>query len=201
MSGFFKGSVGIGGQNFSPLVAVITRGIAACKDVAEGVCPAVEGRGLNDGNFGPDFFQNGHQCFCGLVFTVQQHVKQSQLNLPQRLQAALEVFGSYHFVKQFTRQGHACCDMRGHVLQYRPLPAKVFHELAGQLNGIPFHTTDTRHIALIHLCEHVMQAMSKFMEQRNDIVVRQQGGVAIDTFCKVADQVGHWGLQLPVVWS
>ena len=46
-----------------------------------------------------------------------------------------------------------------------------------------------------------MQAMSKFMEQGNDIVVCEQGGVAIDTLCKVADQVGHWGLQLPVVWS
>ena len=85
------------------------------------------------------------------------------------------------------------------MLQHRPLPAEVFHELAGQFDCIPFNAADARNIALIDLRQHVVQTVSKLMEQGNHIVMRQQGWVAIDAVGKVTDQVGHGSLKLMVI--
>ena len=80
--------------------------------------------------------------------------------------------------------------VRGHVLEHVPLPAEVFHELAGQLDGVPFHTADARDIALVDLREHVVQAVAELMEQRGHVVVREQGGLAGHAFGEVADPGG-----------
>ena len=32
--------------------------------------------------------------------------------------------------------------MRGHVFEHVPFPAKVFHELTGQFDRVPFHAAD-----------------------------------------------------------
>ena len=131
---------------------------------------------------------------------VQQHVKQRKLNLPQRLHAALEVLGSQHFVEQRARQWLARVDMRRHMLEHIPLPAKVLHELAGQLDRVPFHPADARHVTLVDLAQEVVQAMAKFVEQRRHVVVRQQGRFAANPVGKVAHQVRDGGLQLTRVW-
>ena len=129
------------------------------------------------------------------MFGVQQHVKQRKLNLPHGLQAGLKVFGCQHFVEQRAGQGFAGVDMGGHVLQHSPFPTKVFHKLAGQFYGVPFHTAYSRHISFVHLREQVVQAVSKFMEQGDDVFVREQCGMAVDAFCKVAHQMRYRGLQ------
>ena len=82
------------------------------------------------------------------------------------------------------------------MLEHIPLPAEVLHELAGQLHCIPFHTANARHVALVDLREHVVQAVAKLMEQGDDVVVRQQRRFAIHAIGKVADQMGYGGLQL-----
>ena len=85
--------------------------------------------------------------------------------------------------------------------EHGPFPAKVFHELTGQLDRVPFNTADARDILLIDLREHVMQSMSKLMEQRDHVIMGQQGGLIALPFSKVAHQVGHRRLKLPVVRS
>ena len=87
------------------------------------------------------------------------------------------------------------------MTQDRPFPAKVFHELAGQLNRIPFHATDARHITLIDLREHVVQAVATLVEQGNDVVVGQQRRLAVDAFSEIAHQVSNRGLQQACVWT
>ena len=111
------------------------------------------------------------------------------------MQAGLKVFGCQHFVEQGAGQGFTGVHMGGHVLQHIPFPAKVFHKLAGQFHGVPFHAADARYIALIHLREQVVQAVSKFMKQGDNVVVREQCGLAVDAFCKVAHQMRYRGLQ------
>jgi len=78
----------------------------------------------------------------GVVLGVQQHVEQRELDLAQRLHAALEVFGSQHLVEQGARQWLAGIHMGGHVPQHIPFPAEVLHELAGQLDRVPLHAAD-----------------------------------------------------------
>jgi len=89
--------------------------------------------------------------------------------------------------------------MRRHVLEHVPFPAKVFHELAGQFHRVPLNTADTRHVALLNLRQQVVQTVPKFVEQGDDIVVREQGRFAVHAFGKVTDQMGHRRLQLAVV--
>ena len=167
--------------------------------MAESVCHAVEFRRLNDRHFGADFMQYRHEIVVWIVFTVKQHIEQGEFNLSQSLQTTLEVFRGHHFVEQSFWQGLASFDMRRHVLDNRPLPAKVFHELTGQFHGIPFNATDARDIPFIHLRQHVMQAMAKFVEQGDHIVVGKQSGIAIDALCKIADQMRNRGLELTIV--
>ena len=126
---------------------------------------------------------------------MQQHVEQGKLHLAQGLHAALEVFGRQHFVEQGAGQGLACFYVGGHVAQHIPFPAEVFHELAGQLHRVPLHAADAGYARFVHLREHVVQAVTKLVEQGDDVVVREQGRLARHAFGKVAYQVRHGCLQ------
>ena len=91
--------------------------------------------------------------------------------MTQSLQATLEVFGGQHFVEEFAWQWFASVDMGCHMAQDRPFPTKVFHKLAWEFNGVPFHAADAGDIALIDLCEHVVQAVTALVKEGDDIVV------------------------------
>ena len=47
----FKGAEGVSGKHFSPLVAVVARGVAPGKDMREALGEPVKGNGRGDGNF------------------------------------------------------------------------------------------------------------------------------------------------------
>ena len=130
---------------------------------------------------------------------MQAHIKQRELNLAQGLQPALEVFGGQHFVEERAWQGLAGVYMRGHVAQHAPFPAKVFHELAGQLHRVPFNAADTGDVALVDLREHVVQPVAAFVEEGDHVVMRQQRRLAAHALGKVAHQMRHRGLQCRAV--
>ena len=193
---FFERCIGIRRQHLSPFITVIACRVAARKNVTECVCRAAVRRRFDDRNLLAYLVQQGHHVSRRVVGCVQQHVKQRKLNLAQRLHAALEVFGCQHFVKQRARQWLIRVDMSGHVFEHIPFPAKVLHELARQLDGVPFHAADARHITLVDLCQHVVQPVAKFMEQRRHIVMRKQRRLAAHTVGKVAHQMRDRRLQL-----
>ena len=130
---------------------------------------------------------------------VQQHVKQGEFDLPEGLQAALEVLRSQHLVEQVARQGLTAIDVGCHVAQHIPLPAEVLHELARQFDGVPFDAADARHIEFLDLGQEVVQAVPEFVKQGGNVVVRQQRGLVTDGVGEVADQVRHRRLQLAAV--
>ncbi len=82
-------------------------------------------------DLGAHLAQQRHEILLRVMAGVQQHVKQRELNLAQRLQTALKIAGGQHLVKQFARQGCAGLYMGGHMAQHAPFPAEVLHELAG----------------------------------------------------------------------
>src|SRR5208283_1705339 len=51
------------------------------------------------------------------------------------------------------------------------------------------HSVDSGNSWIGHSCEHVMQAVAELVEQRGDLVVRQQGGRCADRRRKVAYQL------------
>ena len=159
---------------------------------------AVGGRGQH-GHFGANLGQQRHDVGLRIVLGVQQHVEQRELDLAQRLHARLEVLGRDHLVVQCARQWLARVHVGGHVLEHFPLPAEVFHELARQFHRVPFHARDARDIALVDLGQHVVQAMACLMEQRDHVIVREQGRLAVNAGGKVADQVRDRRLQLVAV--
>jgi hypothetical protein len=129
---------------------------------------------------------------------MQQHVEQRELDLAQGGQAALEVLGRQHLVEQRARQRLAGVDVRRHVAcSTLPLPAEVLHELARELHRVPFDAADARHVALVHLREHVVQAVAGLVEQGDHVVVREQRRLALHALGEVADQVRHRRLQAP----
>ena len=68
--------------------------------------------------------------------------------------------------------------MAGHALQHVPLPAEVLHELAGQLDRVPFHAVDAGHAEVLDARQQVVQAVAEFVEQGQHFVVREERGLA-----------------------
>lgn len=88
---FFKRGVGISAEHFGPLVAVVARSVATCKDVAEGIGRAVViGRGQHR-HFVAHLLEQRHVVAILGSAGVQQHVKQRKLNLAQRAHACQEL--------------------------------------------------------------------------------------------------------------
>jgi broad specificity phosphatase PhoE len=107
---------------------------------------------------------------------VQQQVEQAELDLAQGLHSALEILCRDHLVVERARQRRAGVGMGGHAGEHIPLPAEVFHELAGQFDRIPFDAVDAGHRQFIDLGQQVVQAVAAFVEQGDDIVVAEGGG-------------------------
>ena len=82
---------------------------------------------------------------------MQFQIKQREFNLAHRLHAALEIFRCEHFVEQRLGQGLACLEMACHRAQHVPFPAKVFHELAWQLDRVPLDAVDAGDAEVIDL--------------------------------------------------
>ena len=59
----------------------------------------------------------------------------------------------------------------------------------GQFDRVPLDAADARHVALVDLREHVVQAVAELVEQRGHVVVREQRRLAVDAFGEVADQL------------
>ena len=52
---------------------------------------------------------------------------------------------------------------------------------------------------LIHLGQHVVQAVTEFMEQGNHVVVGEHRRFAVYAICKVAHQMGYRRLRDAIV--
>ena len=75
-----------------------------------------------------------------------------------------------HPVEQRARQRRAGVDVRGHVRQHVPFPAEVLHELARQLDRVPFDALDAGHAGDVDLRQQVVQPVAELVEQRGHFV-------------------------------
>ena len=63
--------------------------------------------------------------------------------------------------------------MSSHAGENAPFPAEVLHELGRQLDGIPLDTAYSGHAQIVDSREQMVQAMTEFVEQGHDFVVRE----------------------------
>ena len=74
--------------------------------------------------------------------------------------------------------GCAGVDVARHVPQHVPLPAEVLHELARQLDRVPFDAVDAGHAEILDARQQVVQAVAELVEQRQHLVVREERRLA-----------------------
>ena len=126
-AGFLEGLEGVGGEHFGPLVAVVARRIAAAEDVREALREAVplgreprpRLRGARRRSVAaPCALPSGSNSLCS------KQVEQRELDLAQRLHAALEILGGDHLVVERARQRLAGLGMRRSCRRARPIPSR-----------------------------------------------------------------------------
>lgn len=132
---------------------------------------------------------------------MQTEIEQAELKLAQDKQRRLIVFGRQHLVQHGLWQRFAGFVVTGDKRQRFRLPTPVFHKLAREFDGIPWHTANASYPCGIDLRQHMMQAVTKFMEQRGDFIVGEQRGFTVDWTVKITYQIGHRFLQFTVAFA
>ena len=92
-AGFFEGGEGIGGEDFGPLVAVVTGGVTAGENVREGVLEALPRRWPHYRDFGAHLVEQGLDVAARRVLDVQAEIEQRELDLAQHLQRNVIALG------------------------------------------------------------------------------------------------------------
>ena len=91
-----------------------------------------------------------------------------------------------HSGEQILRDRLAGFVMAGEEIERRAVPTEVLHDLRGQLDEIPRHV-GAREGFDRHLAEHAVQQVAELMEDRLDLVMGEQRGLAIHRRAHVAD--------------
>ena len=96
---------------------------------------------------------------------MQQHVDLAKGQLSHHQRPGLKRARGRDFFKQIIRQGIPGFHMRGHPDQRGFVITPVFHKLAGDLHGIPFHAAQPGHVCVIDSGQHALQPVAKLVEQ------------------------------------
>ena len=86
--------------------------------------------------------------------------------------------------------------MGAHALKVIEIPAEVFHELAWQLNCVPFDAVNAGNFRLINARQQMMQGVASFVKQRDDVVMRERGVLTLQWWREVGDHMRDRCLDL-----
>ena len=101
---------------------------------------------------------------------MQRQVHRCEVQLPQHLASGAIGASRLDLVEEFVGQPLARVDMLRKTNQRLTVVAPVFHELTRQFDGVPLDISNSGCQAILDTRQHVLQAMSKFMEERQDFV-------------------------------
>ena len=168
--------------------------------MGKAVLEAVEFHHRHHGNQLTDFIQqvlHVYRIRAGIL-VVQPEIKQRKFQLTHGHHGALEMLGRQQFIQQLLWQRLAGLVVTGNKRQRLRLVAPVLHKLTGQLHRIPGHAINTADIRYVDGGEHVVQAVTKFMEQRGQFVVGQQRRFIAHRRREVTHQIGHRQLNAAI---
>src|SRR5436190_11494573 len=107
---------------------------------------------------------------------MQPNVEERDLELADELDAGLEVLRGDHLVEERARKALAGFHVTAHRADDVPLPDEVLHELAGELDRVPFDPVESRHAELVHLREQLMKAVPELVKERAHLAMREERG-------------------------
>ena len=131
---------------------------------------------------------------------VQQQVEQREFDLADDEQPGLKMPRLDHAVEQVAGQERPGRHMSGHAGQHLAVPGEIFHQLARQLDRIPFEAVGAGDIGAVDAGEQQMKHMPRLMQQRRHVVVAEQRRRRIAGGREVADEEGdRHGMRVAVV--
>ena len=106
----------------------------------------------------------------GIGACVQRQIRQGEEDLTHgRIAGAERALADNRFNKRI-RERFARLDMTGKRLQDCSFIRELLKELRSDFHRIPFNIVDARAGWRIHLCQHHLQCVSHFMEERGDFI-------------------------------
>ena len=107
---------------------------------------------------------------------MQAEIEQRELELSHGVHGGLKRARRQKPIQQRLRQWIARFDVTRDESKRLFLPAPVLEKLARQLHRVPLDAIDTGDRGYRLCRQHVVQAMSEFVEQGCQLIVRQQAG-------------------------
>ncbi len=191
---------GIGIEDFGPLVGIIASGVTGggAEEVIEAADHA-RGDGFARGAVvGKDAALQGIEIGAAMILPmdVKFEVELAVGELGHAGGGAHVVFGGDHFLIDRLGDGLVGFVMSGKEIEGFAGPAEIFHDLGRKLDEIPWDVSAGEGFDL-DVAKQAMEEVAKFVEDRFDFVMGEQGGFTIDGRRHVAGDETEVGLA----WS
>src|SRR3989338_8078031 len=192
ISGFQKHAVGICGMPERPGITEVTGRISSGKDMGESVRKPVVAVKRTHLNARLDF---SPQCICvmrffGIIRCEQLPIERAKRKLPYTEQRSMKKFPRQKFLDLFLGKRRAGFLVCSHAFEHFPFPAVVFHELARELDHVPFHVLHAK-LTARSFPEKVVEIMPELVKEcQYFLVVPKVRLFSSGGFGKVTDEVG-----------
>mmetsp|Transcript_14116 Transcript_14116/g.41426 ORF Transcript_14116/g.41426 Transcript_14116/m.41426 type:complete len:576 (-) Transcript_14116:454-2181(-) len=194
-AGLLEGGESVGGEHLGPLVRVVARAVPAREDVAKRAEEAVVGQRRQDRvALGELVLELERRLLAArVVRVVEAHVERSKHELADHAHARLERPLLTELAEEIPRQRLARFIVLRHarIVHGRRIIAPVLHELRRQLDGVPLDAGDAGRRRVRHLGQHVLQPVTRLVEERRDFVEGHERRLAVHRRRAVARQVRH----------
>mmetsp|Transcript_10183 Transcript_10183/g.25555 ORF Transcript_10183/g.25555 Transcript_10183/m.25555 type:complete len:388 (+) Transcript_10183:286-1449(+) len=153
-------------------------------------------RGRADGAFAVgdegDFTAQAAPKVCDVAVVARVHllVVQAEEQLAEIQQATERILGPNHLVDEVIREWSACLVVRADALQDIFFPAPILQQLGGAFHKVTFHASASKHVEL-GLATDAVHGVPKLVEERDDLIVLQQGRRRRCWFGEVAHHGSH----------
>ena len=131
------------------------------------------------------------------VVDVQLEVQLSERQLPHHRRGTQIIPGRRHALEEFGGNRLAGLEVLGKKVQALALPTVVFHELRGQFHKVPSHLHAVERFHF-HLAEEVVEEVAELVENRDHLVVLEEGGLVSDRGRHVAANQSQMRIAVPV---
>ncbi len=125
-----------------------------------------------------------------LILQVEAEIKDRKLQLAHHLHCRVKILRRNHTLVEIIRYRLGCLIVRRDHIERLPFPAPVLQKLARQLHRIPGNAVDAGNPGVVDFCQHVVQTMTKFVEQRLHLFMRKQRRLVTHRRREVTGEIG-----------
>ena len=122
---------------------------------------------------------------------MQQQVEQREFHLADDEHAGQEPARRHQRVEHPVWQRRTGLVMARHAAQHVAVPGEILHQLARQLDRIPFEPVGAGNAGTIDAREQMVQAMPGLVQEGDHFPVGEQRRACLGFRCEVADEIGN----------